>query len=166
MCPRSLLVLVAVVLTACSQPEAGNPAAPRPATAATTAPPPYPPGATAPAVTSAEKPFEAYQGPDHDPGSWMSLCAAVTGTPADAKVVAAQTDAAYQAATDAFAKRDALAAVQARLDRATAEGKANPYVRMPLVLTRMPGYDVDHGRYVLAPLIGAGNASRFMEANV
>lgn len=168
---RIVLPLMAAVgaLAACSHPDAGSASAPTPVSsgsgeaAATAASTPTP--APTPAVTAAEQPFDAYQAPDHDAVRWMGLCAAAIGAPADAQVVAEQTDPAYQAATDAFAKRDALAAVQARLERATIEGKAHPYVRLPVVLTRMPDYDVDHGRYPLAPLVGEGQGIRITEGN-
>lgn len=163
------LMAVAGALTACSHPDAGSASGPVPASTATgeavatTAS--RPKAAPVPSVTAAEQPFDAYQAPDHDAVRWMGLCAAAMGSPADAKAVAEQTDGAYQAATDAFAKRDALAAVEARLERATAEGKANPYVRVPVVLTRMPDYDLDHGRYPLAPLVGEGQGLRITEGN-
>lgn len=162
LCPA----LAAALLAACSQGESQAQASPASATelpststsVATGA------GTTTPAVTAREKPFEAYQAPDHDAVRWAGLCAAA-GTPVDAKVVADQTDPTYQGATDAFAKRDALTAVQARLDRATADAKANPYVRLPPVLTRMPDYDLERGRYDLAPLIGTDQGMRLTEGN-
>ncbi|WP_368309921.1 hypothetical protein [Luteibacter sp. CQ10] len=109
-----------------------------------------------PAVTAAEKPFEAYMVPDHDGLRWVGLYYAVTGAPIDAAAVANRLDPAYQTATDAFAKRDALTAVQAKLQQAIDEAKANPYVRLPPVVTHMPAFDIDHGRYDFSDLIGEG----------
>lgn len=161
----SLLITVGA-LAGCSHQDASTASSPAPVSSQAVATAPSgPKAAAAPPVTAAEQPFDAYQAPDHDAVRWMGLCAAVMGAPADATVVAEQTDPVYQAATDAFAKRDALAAVQARLDTATAEGKANPYVRLPVVLTRMPDYDLDHGRYPLASLVGEGQGFRITEGN-
>ncbi|MDQ7995267.1 MAG: hypothetical protein AAGC76_05370 [Luteibacter sp.] len=161
---RLLSSVAVAMLAACSQ---GEPAAPPAASSSAPSPTAVAAPASAPvtpAVIAAEHPFDAYQAPDHDAIRWAGLCAAV-GTPVDPKVVAEQTDRTYQAAADAFAKRDALTVVQARLAQATSEGKANPYVRLPPVLTRMPDYDVDYQRYDLTPLIGKDQGMHIPEGN-
>lgn len=167
-----LAALLTCILAGCSQGDANAPTPPpsspahaaTAATAATGAVPPTAPAATtnssqaadSPSVTATEKPFEAYMAPDHDGLRWVGLYYAVTGAPIDAAAVANRLDPAYQRATDAFAKRDALTAVQAKLQQAIDQAKANPYVRLPPVVTHMPTFDIDRGRYDFSDLIGEG----------
>jgi hypothetical protein len=93
----------------------------------------------------------------------VALYYAVSGGPVDFSAVAGRLDPAYQKATDAFVRKDALTAFQSRLDRSIAAASASPYVQLPPVMARMPAYDVDHGHYDLSDLIGAGHGMHVAE---
>lgn len=159
MCLRSPLLCVAssLLLAGCSHsgsdtstPTAAGPSASTTAGAAPAAP------ATPPAVTvtAGEKLFEQYQAPGDDALAWMGLYYAVAGTPVDYPDIAARLDPTFRATTDAFAQRDAVAGVKTKLDAAIAAAKANPYVKLSPVVTRMPAYDLTQNRYDLGAFIG------------
>jgi hypothetical protein len=105
-------------------------------------------------VTASEKPFEQYQAPGDEALAWVGLYYAVAGTPVDYPAIAARLDPTFRATTDAFSQRDAVAGVKTNLDAAIAAAKANPYVKLSPVVTRMPAYDLARSRYDLSPFIG------------
>lgn len=129
----------------------GSPAAAASGPTPASLPAAAPPTAT---VTAAEKPFDQYRAPTDDALAWVATYYAVAGTPPDYPAVAARLDPGFQQTSDAFARRDAVAAIKAKLDAAIAVAKANPYVRLPPVLGTLPAYDLEHGHYDLSPLIG------------
>jgi hypothetical protein len=161
--PIGWMVAVTLALTACSHHEPDT-SLTAPAMASS-APPAHStaPSAGAPTVTAAERPFDTYLKPDEDGLKWIALYYAVSGTPVDYNAVAARLDPAYQKATDAFVRKDALTAFQARLNQAIATAKASPYVQLPPVMTRMPAYHVDHGHYDLTDLVGADHGMHVAE---
>jgi hypothetical protein len=161
--PICWMVTVALAATACSHHEPDSSSAGL--ATATSTPPAHSaaPSLGAPTVTAAERPFDAYLKPDEDGLKWIALYYAVSGKPVDYNAVATRLDPNYQKATDAFVRKDALTAFQARLDQAMATAKASPYVQLPPVTTRMPGYDVDQGRYDLTDLIGADHGMHVAE---
>jgi len=108
-----------------------------------------------PTVTAAEKPFEAYIAMGDDPLPWLGQFYATSGLAVDYTAVAQRLDPAYQGTHDAFAQRDALAAFKTKLDQAIAQAKANPYIRLPAFQAKVPAYDLDHGRYDLAQILGS-----------
>jgi hypothetical protein len=150
-------VALSLLLAACSHtssdaapPAAAAPPAPK-TVAATPAAPATPSAAT---VTAAEMPFEQYQAPGDDALAWVGLYYAVAGTPVDYAAIAARLDPIFRATTDAFAQRDAVAGVKAKLDAAIAAAKANPHVKLSPVVTRMPAYDLTQNHYDLGAFIG------------
>ncbi|APG04848.1 hypothetical protein BJI69_13735 [Luteibacter rhizovicinus DSM 16549] len=157
------VIAVALAVTACShhEPDTSSVGA---ATAAS-APPVHSaaPSTGAPTVTAAERPFDTYLKPDSDGLQWVAIYYAVSSGPVDYSAMAGRLDPAYQKATDAFVRKDALTAFQGRLDQAIATAKASPYVQLPPVMTRMPGYDVDHARYDFTDLIGADHGMHVAE---
>ena len=157
------LAVLMLATTACSHRDTDQaPTSPGSATSTPKAPTAAA-AATAPIVTAAERPFDAYLKPDDDGLQWVALYYAVSGGPVDYSAVAGRLDPEYQKATDAFVRKDALTAFQARLDRSIAAAKASPYVQLPPVMARMPTYDVDHGHYDLSDLIGAGHGMHVAE---
>lgn len=152
--PRSPLLCVGLgLLAACSQaaPDSSPPAT---ESAAPTSAPVAAAPATPPTVTASEKSFSEYQAPEDDALSWLGLYYAAAGTPVDYPAIAARLDPAFQRTTDAFAQRDAVAAVKVKLDKAIAAAKANPYVKLSPVVARMPAYDLTRNLYDLGAFIG------------
>jgi hypothetical protein len=159
-----LMALGFAALAACSHRDADAPAtsAAGPAHALSAAAPKAP--APSP-VTANEKPFEQYGTGSPDGLAWVALYYGVSGAPVDYAAVAGRLDPAYQKTTDAFAQRDALASLKARLDPAIAKAKADPYIQLPPVVTRMPAYDVEHGHYDLTTLVGDGHGMTVADGN-
>lgn len=152
--PQPWVVVALIALAGCSH-EAGAPPASTSATPPPQASAPAPAAAAEqPAVTAAEQAFDAYRAPDGDALAWVGAYYAASGEAADYRAVAARLDPAFQRTTDAFAQQDAIARTKAKLDAAIAAAKANPYVRMPPVVARLPAYDMAHQRYDFADLIG------------
>lgn len=153
-------LLVLLTLAGCSHDDGtATPSvhsAPGPSATAASGPTPASGPATAPTatVTAADKPFDQYRAPADDALAWVATYYAVAGTPPDYTAVAARLDPKFQQTSDAFAQRDAVAAVKAKLDAVIAVAKANPYARLPPVLGTLPAYDLEHGHYDLLPLIG------------
>jgi len=156
---RALVWVVSGFLAACSPntpaPEATSPsaptaAAPAPSKGAATAPQPP---AKAFQVTAAEKAFTDYAAPDDRALAWVGQYYAVTKTKVDYTAVAQRLDATYRQVSNAFAKRDALAAFKTKLDQAIAEASANPYIRLPPFQADLAPYDLDGQRYALAELL-------------
>ena len=154
-------LLVLLTLAGCSHDDGSAPPSadgvPGPATTAAPGPTPASLPAAAPptaTVTAADKPFDQYRAPADDAVAWVATYYAAAGTPPDYPAVAARLDPRFQETSDAFARRDAVTAIKAKLDAAIAVAKANPYVRLPPVLGTLPDYDLEHGQYDLSPLIG------------
>jgi hypothetical protein len=150
-------VALSLLLAACSHSgsDTSTPAAAASSASTTAAVTPAIP-ATPPTVTvtAGEKPFEQYQAPGDDALAWVGFYYAVAETPVDYPAIAARLDPTFRATTDAFAQRDAVAGVKTKLDAAIAAAKANPYVKLSPVVTRMPAYDLTQSRYDLGAFIG------------
>lgn len=147
------LLLVACSSGASSSAEPANPSMAS-GPAAKAAPPAAAAAADVARVTASEKPFDAYRAPDGDALAWVGAYYAASGAAPDYPAVAARLDPVFQRTTDAFAQQDAIAGTKTKLDAAIAAAKANPYVRLPPVVARLPGYDLAHQRYDFADLIG------------
>ena len=150
-----LVLLAGLILgaTACSHSEPSGGAAPKPS--ATSAPKAKPAenASPTPRVTAAEKPFADYVPIGDDALAWVGQYYAVAGDSVDYAAVAQRLEPTYRNATDTFAKRDALAAFSAKLDKAIADARANPYIRIPPYQAQLPAYDLDHTHYDLSGLI-------------
>jgi hypothetical protein len=149
------LFLIASTLAAIGCSKAPDASGPAPSSAANPAAEAAPPkSSAAPTVRADERPFEQYQAPGSDAVAWVAQYYAASGSPINAGAVAARLDPQFQATTDAFARQDATAAMQKRLEAAVSAAKANPFVRLPPMVAHMPDYDVAKGRYDLQAFIG------------